>query len=225
MSEKRALLVDANGNPILTAPLQIDDADKLAVSMYGKSSVAGDKPVLANPSGYLGIFPGTGTAGGDGKTDYGYLLWRDVLDQNRNLSATQYLFNGTTWDRERNNEEITLLASAARTASLFSPDQENYNARGVMISVDVTAIVDTPAITLYVRAIDPTIGGDSNIVIFGAITTVSRNRFLVYPGAVETIAESTLQVQGIALPRKWRIYMSHNDADSITYSVGASYIL
>jgi hypothetical protein len=43
------------------------------------------------------------------------------------------------WSRYRNNHEVTVLASAARTASVNSSDQTNFNARGVVVVVDITA--------------------------------------------------------------------------------------
>jgi len=41
-----------------------------------------------------------------------------------------YLFNGSSWDRFYNNQEVILLESAKRTSSTSSSIQVNRNARG-----------------------------------------------------------------------------------------------
>lgn len=50
-----------------------------------------------------------------------------------------FRFNGTNWDRDRNNIEKTLLASAARTTTTSSPVQTNYNGKTVVLTLNVTA--------------------------------------------------------------------------------------
>ena len=135
-----------------------------------------------------------------------------------------YLFNGTTWDRKRNNlEEVTLLGSAERTASLATATQTNYNARGVMLILDVSAITDTPSIQVVVQVM-PILCGDYEAVLRGGqVTTVSLNSYVVYPGA---IAEGdVVKAASLPLPRRWRVTVSHADADPITYSLTAHYIL
>jgi hypothetical protein len=63
-------------------------------------------------------------------------------------------FNGINWDRERNNTQGTLLASAARTATATSPNQTNYNAKGVQLTIDVTAVSGTGGLILVLQGID-----------------------------------------------------------------------
>ena len=138
-----------------------------------------------------------------------------------------YLFNGTSWDRQRNNlEEITLLASAERTSSTVTPTQTNYNARGVMLVLDVSAITDTPSIQAVVQVID-TLSGDYEAILRGGnVTTVSLNSYVVYPGGISTAGGGdVVMVAILPLPRKWRVTVSHSDADPITYSLSAHYIL
>src|SRR5690348_209638 len=53
-------------------------------------------------------------------------------------SAVQH-YNGSTLDLARANTNITVLASAARTATLQSSDITNYNGRGLHLVIDVTA--------------------------------------------------------------------------------------
>lgn len=46
--------------------------------------------------------------------------------------------------------------------------------------------------------------------------------FTIYPGALETAAIANHEVQGLALPGKWRVKVTHSAAGKWTYSVGAS---
>jgi hypothetical protein len=130
------------------------------------------------------------------------------------------LFNGTTWDRARNNNDLTLLASAARTATLQSSDQTNYNGRGLHVVLDVTS-AGTGSITLTIQAKDVLSGKYYTLLAGAAVTTNSTNVYKVYPGFPATANVSANDL----LTRTWRIDVTHNNANSITYSVGASVIL
>lgn len=222
---ERVVLVDAAGNPLVTAPLGLDDTDKLKVSLYGKNSAAGDKEVAVSSGGDVIIRHDekSGTVS-DGESNTIKTAKTDTGARMDTLSRL-LLFNGSTWDRQRNNEEVTLLASAARTANTYTPAQENFNARGIALFLDVTAIVDTPSITcrVYIRhSVDDSLGV---LVSFSAVTAVGEYVYMIYPGASETIAEANLEVQAVPLPRDWQILMIHADSDSITYSLACSYIL
>ena len=129
-------------------------------------------------------------------------------------------FNGTTWDRWRNNTDLTLLASAARTATLQSSDQTNYNGCGVHVVLDVTN-AGTGSITLTIQAKDALSGKYYTLLAGAAVTTNSTNVYKVYPG----LAASANVSANDLLTRTWRIDVTHNNANSITYSVGASVIL
>ena len=64
------------------------------------------------------------------------------------LANTQLLFNGSTWDRNRNNFNQVIDASAARTASVAGTTCTNYNAKALLIHFKVSAITGTtPTIT------------------------------------------------------------------------------
>lgn len=121
--------------------------------------------------------------------------------------------------------ELTLLASAARTATTVTPDQtlqdETINVRGILVIVDVTAIAATPAITLSLQGKDPVSGTYINLLTAAAaLTAVGTAVYLLYPGAGAAGA-GVAQVAGFPLPSTWRVSVAHGDADSITYSVGA----
>ena len=132
-----------------------------------------------------------------------------------------YSYNGSTWDRQRNNTDITLLASAARTASNDTADQTNYNGRGVHIVIDVTAIAATPSVVFTVQGKDALSGKYYTLLASAAIVGTGTTVLRIFPGAT---AAANLTANDI-LPRTWRVSIAHGDADSITYSVGASVIL
>jgi len=140
--------------------------------------------------------------------------------------AAPMLFNGASLDRQRGNiGQTEMLASAARTASIWGPIQTNYNHRGVLVMLDVTAIVDTPSITLSILTPDLAVDSWRNLLLASAaVTAVGTYIYIVYPGVAAASAQVT-QVAGFPLPRSWRVYLSHADADSITYSVEAALIL
>lgn len=131
------------------------------------------------------------------------------------------LFNGTNSDRARNNTDITLLASAARTASNDTADQTNYNGRGVHIVIDVTAIAATPSVVFTVQGKDALSGKYYTLLASTAIVGTGTTVLRIFPGAT---AAANLTANDI-LPRTWRVSIAHDNADSITYSVGASVIL
>ncbi len=121
------------------------------------------------------------------------------------------------------NKNITLLASAARTATTNSDAQVNLCGRGVMVTVTVTAVTSTPSITPKIQAI---MGGNNEDLLSAAaaITGTGVHTYIVYPG-VGAASGDVVQVAGFPLPRDWRVSVVHGDTDSITYSVTACAIL
>ena len=138
--------------------------------------------------------------------------------------AAVSIFNGSSWDRARNNEEVTLLTSAARTAQTDSSDQVNFNAKGVMIILDITVDAVSVGLTPSILMKDPVSGKDVTIWTATApATAVGTDIYLIYPGVLAADFNGTEAVS-IALPRTWVLRIAVADADEATYSVGASYI-
>ena len=214
----RVLLVDSSGNPVVTVPFQFDDTDKLAVSLYGKASAAGDQEVLAGANSGLriGQYINWSTTG-DGAADN----TRTVRGHDDNVAmqwVRHWLFNGTSWDRPRNNEEITLLASAARTAQVDSVDQVNYNHQGMILFVDVTVDAAAGAITPNILVKDPVSGTAKTIwTAAAAIAATGQFAYLLLPGCAD--AGSYTEQKELAIPRTWLFRMTVADTDSLTYSV------
>lgn len=135
--------------------------------------------------------------------------------------AGNQFYNETEWDRARGNVSREIWPSAARTATPTKADQINYNARGVVVVIDVTAAADTPSIVVTIQGLDPVSGQYYTLLASAAITGISTVVLRVYPGLT---AAANLVANGI-LPRNWAIDVVHADGDSITYSVSADLIV
>ncbi len=136
-------------------------------------------------------------------------------------AIADYVYNGSTYDRLRNNTEGTLLDSAARTATTASADQTNYNAKGVRIFINATASAATPSVVFTIEVKDPVSAKYTAVATSAAITGAGHTVVTVYPGITAAANVSISHVLG----RTWRVTATAADADSLTYSVGYSYIL
>ena len=132
-----------------------------------------------------------------------------------------YQYTGAAWEEVRGNTDVTVFASAARTATPTPYDGTNYNARGLHLTIDCTAAAATPSVVFTIQGKDALSGKFYTILASAAITGTGTTVLRVYPGL--TAAANT--VASDVLPRSWRVIATHADADSITYSVGASLIL
>jgi len=122
-------------------------------------------------------------------------------------------------------QEITLLGSAARTTSVQSDDQTNRGAKGIVLTVSVTSVTDTPSITLDIEYKDAVSGVYETLFsAAAAIVATGVHTYVLYPGDI-VAADDVVEVGKLPLPRTWRINVTHADADSITYSVGGCYLL
>lgn len=122
------------------------------------------------------------------------------------------------------NTEGTLLASAARTATTSSPNQINYNSRGVLVYLRISVASGSGGLTVTIRSNDPV---ENQIVQLSnsptAITAVGAYAFELYPGASGTAGSgngSVVQRTAAALPRIWYVTVTHGDGTSYTYSLG-----
>jgi len=146
------------------------------------------------------------------------------------ITCFNKLFNGTNWDRWRNNTEFTVLPSATRTVDGSSAYQTNFNARGVLLFLQITAVSGTFAagegLKLWVGARNPATGIERTILSpIGPFTTVAAEQMLIYPGATD-IDACIEKENDIPLPRTWRVTYSITGTNpSFTFSIGASYIL
>lgn len=122
------------------------------------------------------------------------------------------------------NQEVTALASTARTTTTNSSDLTNPGARGVIMCLDVTSVTDTPSIELSVEWKCP-VSGQYEIIFTAAaaVTATGTHTYVIYPGDI-VASDDVVEVAKLPLGRTWRVTLTHADADSITYSVGVSYV-
>lgn len=117
--------------------------------------------------------------------------------------------------------DYTILESAARTASVDSADFVNVAGKGGHFIVDITSITLTPQITVSIQGKDPVSSEYYDILVSNPLSVVGTFKLTVFPGILDVAA---LKVADI-IPRVFRVSVSNVDADSITYSIGASLVL
>ena len=112
-----------------------------------------------------------------------------------------------------------LAASAPRTASptLTPASFVDRSVAGIIVVVVVTS-AGTGSITATIEGFDSASGTWYTILASAAITTNSTNVIAAYPGA-NVVANSRAD---LPMPRTFRVTITHNNANTITYSVGAA---
>ena len=139
--------------------------------------------------------------------------------------ACDHEFNGTTWDRRRGNTEATVFTSAARTTTTNSADLTNYSARGVRLTLDITAASGVvPTLDVKIQAKDTLSGAYVDIAgaVFTQKTATGTDELVIYPGIAETANESVSDI----IPRAWRAVATiAGTTPSFTFSLGAAYVL
>lgn len=129
------------------------------------------------------------------------------------------LYNGPTgnsFDRQRNNEEVTLLSSGSRTTTQTSADITNYNGLSALIVVLDMTVVGTGSVTVTVDGKDSISGKYINLLTGAAVVTNVTNKYIVGPH-LAAVANVTAQTY---LPKIFRIVVTANNANAATYSVG-----
>jgi hypothetical protein len=130
------------------------------------------------------------------------------------------LYNNSGWDRFRNNHEVTVLASAARTANINSGDQTNYNARTLYLTWDITAAA-TGTLTLTIKYKDSLSG--KYVTLLASAAQAGTGTVTLKVGPDLTAAANTVAKE--AVPRLWRAEVTGSDGSSWTYSVSSNYML
>lgn len=203
--------IKIGGKAVTGSPSAVADGDRVDVHFdeYGKQAVM---------------------IGSDGTIDFAITALGNTDGTSAGLRALltrpfSQLYNEATWDRLRGNTEVTILASAARTATISSADLTNYNARGVIITIDVTADPGTASVTPTVEIKD-SVGALYDVIMsMTAVAAVGTFVYVIYPSTLTAAANGITQILQNPLPRTWRVTMTAADAESLTYSISAAYIL
>lgn len=133
-----------------------------------------------------------------------------VVSEGPGVGATEVKYN---------YDEIGLV-SALRTATA-STAGNTITGRGIIVTLNVTAIAATGSLTVSLEGRDPVSLNYHTVATFSPVTTVSLNAFTVYPGIVE-VAGSRFNM---ILPSVFRITCTPINAVDITYSVGYNVIV
>jgi hypothetical protein len=141
------------------------------------------------------------------------------------IGAGALLFNGTTWDRQRNNVNTTTGDSGAKTVSFNGAAQTNHNARGAYITILLGTVSGTTPTLQFALQYSP--DGGTTWVGFGPaagnLTATGQTGLLaIYPtnwsqaagsapANIASAATASLYMNA-PLPRTWRI----------TYTIGGT---
>ncbi len=134
------------------------------------------------------------------------------------------------------SRSAVLLASAARTATPtpISLNDGEFQSKGsgksfikinpsildnFHIIIDVSEINLTPSIVVTIEAFNEATGNYYSLLDSLAITTVSTTVLKIGKNVVESTNASAQDF----IPKDTRIKIVHEDADSITYSIGINY--
>lgn len=112
----------------------------------------------------------------------------------------------------------TVYASAARTATpdtveLELPPGTQYLA----LVLDATAVTATPSIVMKVEGVDRLSGKVWSLLTDAAVTGVSQSELFIGPH----LTAAANVTANVLVPPVVRVTVTHANADSITYSVGA----
>ena len=116
-------------------------------------------------------------------------------------------------------KEDIVLASALRTATATSDDQNNDGYRGVILILNMSAEDGAITLTPKVQVKDPVSGNYVDLAgaAFAAQTATGTKMLTIYPGLAETANVSVSDV----LPKTWRIVSTMSGSTSMTYSIAA----
>jgi len=117
-------------------------------------------------------------------------------------------------------QNVLVFSSSARTTSVNSPDIRNDRGTGLILVIDATAASATPSVVFTIEGKDPVSNKYYTILASAAITGTGTTVLRVHPdltAAPNVVAKDML-------PATWRVTATASDADSLTYSVGASMI-
>lgn len=114
---------------------------------------------------------------------------------------------------------FTVYPSMSRTETPNTLEYRNlaFNATGIVLVTNVTAITDTPSITTTLYGVDPFADVTWTILASAAQTSASTSVLKVHPGITVSANAAVADV----LPPNIRIAVDHADSDAITYTVTA----
>lgn len=122
------------------------------------------------------------------------------------------------------NNEITVIPSTTATVTFNSDIQTNFEAKGIRLSLNVSAISGTsPTLDVKLQHKDPVSGTwiDITGAAFAQKTSTGTDDLVIYPGITSTANRRVSD----ALPKTWRAVCTiGGTGPSVTFSLGGCYI-
>lgn len=170
--------------------------------------LAADGDILSELQGLRSVIGNTddGAATSDTATDTQVALFKRLLER-ITILIDQDVPNGTA----------AILPSEARVAGATSDDIPNPKWRGAHFVIEVTETTGSPSVTFEVQARNTTSGNYYRMLISDPIVATGTHILKIYPG----IPPSPNRVSSDVLPSVFRVVTTHDNGDSITYSVDA----
>lgn len=141
------------------------------------------------------------------------------------VGSYNLLYNGSTWDRARNNQYVQLIASGARTSTTSSSQLTNFNFRGISVNLSITVASGTGGLQIAIQGYDQSSASYKTLhTLATAITATGLYVVQMYP-SIDNVNSAITQTISQALPAQYRVQVIHGDASSYTYSLSVNYIL
>jgi len=211
----------SNGQELFTDNNPASVKLKTGNSTIGKVTMD-SLPAGTNKIGSVELVSGTG-----GKPSFGNYPANDgwgTSDTVFSSASFNGAFNGSSWDRLRNNQDLVLMSSLARTSSSQSAVQTNHNGNALIVVINVTAI-DAGA------TLRPVICGyDVNGKFYALhpsvtnITAVGQYVYMFSPNALD-ITGNIKSAYKTLIPRRFYLYMTHDQTGSITYDANCTLLV
>ena len=116
-----------------------------------------------------------------------------------------------------NADAAALITAAGTTTTQTSADQTNSSGRGVIVVLNMS-VIGIGSVTLAIQGKDAASGQYYPLLTGAAVVANSVNVYNVYPGLVAA-ANAAANSQ---LPHTWRVVVTANNANPVTYTVGAA---
>ena len=116
---------------------------------------------------------------------------------------------------------IPVFESKARIADTASRDfANNEGGIGCIVVINITAVTSTPSTTFTIQGKDPASNTYYTILASSAQAGTGQVILRVHPD----LTASANAVAKDMMPAVWRVLASHGNANSMTYTVGASIV-
>lgn len=205
-----ALPLPANAATSTRQDTQSDILNNI-LAKFALDADGGLKVHLQNPTATQPI-SGTVTANVNGSTTPA-----DSLAATAGVPGTSFgqMFNGASWDRQRNNYSIVAKASGSENTAGATAALTNYNAPGALVVVNITALTGTlPILTVRLQMQDIASGNWIDVgVSSGNIGLIGINLININPRT------------NYALPRTFRFAwtVAGTLSPSFTFSIGVHF--